>query len=306
MLASGEALPPLVRLQRALLLTSLTALAAACGEKFNAALPGVSAGSGGKPAGGAEQGGTAGSATAGRGAEAGEGGDPVPAPEIPLAGLQIWLRADEGVTQASRSVSVWQDTSGNQRDALQTAFNYSPKLIDDALAGKAALVFDGEDDFLKLDALGVDFSGGVSIFFMLQQETTSLCDAYFEASTAAEENDLHFGDWEDNYNYEVLEDVVHDTHYQALLHEPQIATVVQGADGWARLRSNGNGVGERQITLPMPVLRTQVFIGKTLYRDCGAFHGAIGELIVYNRGVKDSELLQIEQYLRSKWQCCGQ
>jgi len=98
---------------------------------------------------------------------------------------------------------------------------------------------------------------------------------------------------------------VHDTRYRALLDAPQIAAVIHDADGFASLRSNGKGVAESQISLPAPVKRSQVFIGKTLYQSCGAFHGAIGELLLYNRGVTDRELLQIEQYLRDKWQCCG-
>jgi hypothetical protein len=263
---------------------------------------------GGAPtaAGGARGGVAASGGASASDAGAGGGGEgPDPTPEIPLPGLQIWLRADSGVTHATRLVSAWQDRSGHGRDALQTASNFAPQFIDGALAGKPALVFDGVDDFLKLSTLDVDFSGGLSIFLVLEQETTTLCDAFFEASTGSEENDLNFGDWEDSYNYEVLEENVHDTGYHALLDAPQIAVVIHDADGFASLRSNGRGVGEQRIALPAPVKRSQVFIGKTLYQSCGAFHGAIGELLLYNRGVTDRELLQIEQYLRDKWQCCG-
>jgi hypothetical protein len=322
-------------------LTGAFALALSCGERFNAVESSGAAGSGRMPVGGENEGGThdeggttgdgaragaplgaeggaptpggtggsaaaSGSSLAGDAGEGGAGDGPDATPEIPLSGLQIWLRADSGVAHAGGVVSSWQDRSGHGRDALQTASNFAPRFIDGALAGKPALVFDGVDDFLKLSTLDVDFSDGLSIFLVLEQETTTLCDAFFEASTGSEENDLNFGDWEDSYNYEVLEENVHDTRYEALLQAPQIAAVIHDADGFASLRSNGRGVGESQIALPAPIKRSQVFIGKTLYQSCGSFHGAIGELLVYNRGVQDRELLKIEQYLRDKWQCCGE
>jgi len=186
-----------------LLSAGALALAVSCSEKFNAVESGSTAGSGGMSAGGESESGASGDGTpagAPAGAEggaptaagdaggsvaasggssagdaaAGGGGDgPAPTSEVPLAGLQIWLRADSGVAHATRVVSAWQDRSGHGRDALQTASNFAPRFMDGALAGKPALVFDGVDDFLKLSALDVDFSGGLSIFFVLEQETTT-------------------------------------------------------------------------------------------------------------------------------------
>lgn len=327
------------RLQRALLYSFTVAIAFACGEKFTAVdspTAGSSgggagheadggadsdmndggragkasvAGTGGSGAGraGAPSGGRPGtSAEGGEGGEGGAGGAPVEASPVPTEGLQIWLRADEGViaTPLTGAVTSWQDSSGNHRDAGQIALNYQPTLLPAGLAGKAAVVFDGVDDFLKLGALDVDFSAGVSIFIAMQQESTGNCDGYFEASTDSEQNDLHFGDWMDSFNYEVLEDVVQDTQYPVVLHQPQIAVAVQSATGWVQLRRNGNGAGERKSHLPERVERTQVFIGKTLYGNCSFLDGSVGELLLYNRGMADAELLAVEQYLRTKWDCC--
>ncbi|HYQ17829.1 MAG TPA: hypothetical protein VEQ58_18780, partial [Polyangiaceae bacterium] len=327
-----------LRLQRALLLvvsTGATVLAAACGDEFvavprdtstsggstttagSAADAGADAGStqgghAGQPATAGGAAGSGGRASAGdsggaAGGEAGAGGRPVEAPPIPIAGLQLWLRADPAsVTRHGAGlVSAWKDLSGHGRDAQQTAQNFQPLLVEGALSGKPALVFDGTDDFLRLPALELDFSQGVSIFVAMQQEETGNCEGYFEASTDSEENDLHFGDWEEAFNYEVLEETVHDGHYPVLLHEPRVSVVVQQADGWARIRSNGNGAGEAKISLPDQVLRTEVFIAKTLYASCSFFKGTIGEVLVYNRGLSETdELLQVEQYLQDEWGCC--
>jgi hypothetical protein len=331
-----------LRVQRAFLLfltTGATVLAAACGEEFVAVPPdiaeagsisgtaiGGSAAAGGAGAGSVD-GGRAGKPSTGPGAagasgtpvpgdggqagagegEGGAGGGQVEAPPIPTDGLQLWLRADaETVSVHGTSlVSAWRDVSGQGRDAQQTAQNFQPLLVEGALAGKPALVFDGTDDFLRLPALDLDFTAGVSIFFAMQQEETGNCDGYFEASTDSEVNDLHFGDWQESFNYEVLEDIVHDERYPVLLHEPRVSGVVQGADGWAHIRSNGNGAGEGKIPVPAAVRRTEVFIGKTLYGSCSYFKGAIGEVLIYNRALQEpSELLQVEQYLQAKWGCC--
>jgi len=257
----------------------------------------------------AGSGGTAGRAPSGDSGAAGEvaaGGEPSPPAPVPTDALELWFRTDEGVTALSSGTTTgWKDISGNGRDAGQTALNYGPKLVPDALAGKPALVFDGVDDFLALPPLDIDFSAGLSLFIVMQQESTGNCDPYFEASTDMEKNDIHFGDWMDSFNYEVEEDVAQDSRYPVLLHEPQIAVVIQTEDGWAHLRRNRNGAGDIKIRVPGPVERTEVFIGKSLYQSCSRFDGSIGELLLYSRGLEDSELLEVEQYLQRKWGCCN-
>lgn len=312
-------------------------LAFACGEKFTgveAPVAGAGSASAGDGDGGAEpnpsDGGRAGKqaggggGSAGRGGapsvagsaggmqmpadggEAGAGGQPVEAPPVPSNGLEVWLRADEGVSKlVTGAVTSWTDVSGHQRNAGQSALNFQPLLKQDALAGRPALVFDGVDDFLELPALDIDFAAGVSLFIVMRQESTGNCNPYFEASTDAEMSDLHFGNWMDSFNYEVEEDTVNDTQYPVVLQQPQIAVAIQGADGWVHLRRNANGAGERKIRLPPRVERTKVFIGKTLYSSCSSFDGSIGELLLYSRGLPDPELLQVEQYLQQKWGCCG-
>jgi hypothetical protein len=267
------------------------------------------AGKGGK--GGAPNLGGAGHSTGGVVAVAGDGsGGAVvvgPAP-VPLDGLELWFRADQGVTQSNGVVATWSDMSGHRRDALQTALNYRPKLADGALAGKPALVFDGVDDFLKLPTLDVDFAQGLSLFIAMQQVKNHVCEGFFEASNNAdnETDDVHFGDWQDSLLFEVEQNWVNDTNFPLLLNAPQIAAVIQEPSRATHVRSNSNAVGEGDVDLPPLASRQQVFIGHSSYKDCVAYDGVIGELLVYSRGVSDQELLQIEGYLQNKWGCCSQ
>jgi hypothetical protein len=339
--ATESSLPSLLRSSRASLWAAGLLLAFACGEKFTGVETPVAGSSGSADAfggagdggaepnpseggrGGKQAGGGLGSAGKGGvpsvagssggmlampedGGAAGSGGESVDPPLVPTDGLEVWLRADQAVSApVTGSVSTWRDSSGHQRNFTQSALNYQPILKGEALAGHPALVFDGVDDFLQLPAIDVDFAAGVSLFIVLQQESSETCEAYFEASTDGEENDLHFGEWMDSLHYEVLADDAYDTRYPIVLREPTIAVAVQAANGWVHMRRNGNGAGELQLPLPDRVERTQVFIGKSLYRDCTKFHGSVGEFLLYSRGLADSELLQVEQYLQQKWGCCG-
>jgi hypothetical protein len=233
----------------------------------------------------------------------GMAGDGPVEPDIPKDGLELWLRADKGIEGGER-VATWRDSSSHGRDAIQTASNYRPRLVEGALGGKPAVVFDGEDDFLKLEALSVDFAAGVSIFVAVQQGAVDTCRAYFEASNGPEIDDLHFGTNQGALLFEVSQPWVNDANYPVPIDVPQVAVGLLDTAALVHLRSNGNGAGEGAAEIPLETTREQVFIGKTLYENCGVLKGTIGEVLLYSRQVSDEELLQIEGYLQDKWDCC--
>lgn len=281
---------------------------------------GGSGGRGGsKPTGGAGKGGTpsAGGSGPSTGGVAGVGGiggiggigvagigGVTTVPPIPTNGLELWLRADDGVELDADGVSTWKDASGKHRDAAQLQPEFRPILVANAIAGKPGLVFDGADDYLKLPSLTTSFAGGVSIFVMLQEASLNECEAYFEAANGQEIDDIHFGDWQKSLIFEVEENWAHDTNYPVPLNEPALAVAVQNTTGLTLLRSNSLAAGEGQVNLAPVAERAGVYIGKTLYAGCVPFDGAIGEMILYSRGVSDAEVLKIEGYLQKKWGCC--
>jgi hypothetical protein len=150
----------------------------------------------------------------------------------------------------------------------------------------------------------VDFGAGVSVFVALQLQAVTACEGFFEASNGSEIDDLHFGEWQNSLLFEVKDQYLNDTKYPLAFDTPQVAVVIQDVSAMAHVRSNSNGVGDGGVALPAVTDRPQVFIGKSLYADCGTFKGTIGEVLLYSRGVNDAELLQIEGYLQDKWACC--
>ena len=88
-------------------------------------------------------------------------GEPPQPSEVPSAGLQLWLRADAGVTaDASGRVSTWADQSPSGSDAVQSNLGQQPLLVPNAIGTQPALRFDGANDFLSLgDVLDDVFAG---------------------------------------------------------------------------------------------------------------------------------------------------
>ncbi len=68
----------------------------------------------------------------------------------PMAGLQLWLKADAGVTSAGSAVTGWADQSGHGNQAEQPFPESAPVLVSNAINGKPALRFDGQTRYLDV------------------------------------------------------------------------------------------------------------------------------------------------------------
>ena len=84
---------------------------------------------------------------------------------IPLAGLQMWLRADAGVDTVLGTVRRWHDQSGNGNDAIQADASRQPIVLPNALNGKPAISFDGVND--KLGFTGTTHLTQFSLFLVI-------------------------------------------------------------------------------------------------------------------------------------------
>jgi hypothetical protein len=227
--------------------------------------------------------------------------EPLPVPE---EGLELWLRADQGVVQVGGLIATWKDSSSHGRNASQSEVTSRPKYANDAMTERSAIAFDGIDDFLKLPAIDADFTGGVSIFGLALQNAASECEGLFEASNGPEIDDLHLGGWKGAPIYEVGVPFLHAADSPAVLGMPQLLSALHYPDANVHLRRNSATLLEAQFELPPLVTRHEVFIGHSLYQGCTPWSGAIAEVLVYSRAVNDEELVEIETYLQKKWVCC--
>lgn len=85
---------------------------------------------------------------------------PAPAAPDTLAGLQLWLRGDAGVTyDNTAAVSQWRDQSGSDNHAVQATVARRPQLVREVVRGKPAIRFDGVDDYLAIEQLNYAAAG---------------------------------------------------------------------------------------------------------------------------------------------------
>lgn len=90
------------------------------------------------------------------------------------SGLQLWLKADAGITgDGAGNVLSWADQSTSPDKANQTAgapdAGNAPKIITNALNGKPVLRFDGLDDYLSIqDTDSLSMTGDLTTFFVVK------------------------------------------------------------------------------------------------------------------------------------------
>ena len=247
--------------------------------------------------------GGAGAGPVGGAAQAGAGGDGPAPPDAPLSvGLQLWLRADLGTTLAGTNIVKWEDQTSNHLDATQAEPASQPLLVAKGLAGKPAVVFDGVDDWLRLPSLELDYAAGFSLFMAMERESQAVeCEGFFEASNGTEIDDIQLGWWRSALHFEVWHEWVNDPRYPFENGVPVIVGAIDSALGSAVLRTGGQDVGMGMVTLPTKVKRNEVYLARTLYGGCGYLHGAIGEVLLYNRALSETERGEVEAYLGARW-----
>jgi len=167
------------------------------------------------------------------------------------------------------------------------------------IGARAAVRFDGVSGCLNLPPGMADFSQGLSIVAVVNEQQPNSYNSIVEFSNGSEIDDISFGQYQDKVAYEVADnsftgsDINYDT--------PQLHTLVHRADTTLISRSNGELSGADQFALPDTVAREQNFIGQSLYSGSVTYSGLIGELLVYSRGLTDSEVQIVETELRQRW-----
>ena len=104
-------------------------------------------------------------------------------PPVPTAGLQLWLKADAGVTLKGSTVSKWADQSGNGNDAIQLDSARQPLFVKDGLSGKPTIRF---DSLSRLGLTGSKRMAQISLFMVFKMDS----------GTYVNHNLIDFGDIE--------------------------------------------------------------------------------------------------------------
>jgi PKD repeat protein len=199
-------------------------------------------------------------------------------------GLQLWLRADSGVVMNGNFVSQWTDLSGQGRHATSDFDVIRPTLTPNAINGMPAVTFDGVDDFLQFS----EMDDVRTVFWVLRENPGA--NGIPPRPLLGWSGGLNFlrGDNQQIWNGQ----------YAA----PQVfngttrlnGSAINGANtllntgfNLVSLRTAGN-VQASHLTMELNIY------GRTWW-------GEMAELLIYNQPLSDEQIVQVEEYLRSRY-----
>lgn len=238
---------------------------------------------------------------------------------VPKDGLNLWLRADNGVTTSGANVTNWKDHSGLGNSASQSTGANQPTLVASAINSIAAVELNGSQ-FLQLPTGFADFSQGNCIFVVTKPQSIFYGSKIISFSPADGVGRFLLGispSKQKAFEYRVIPDAPFTAgtvtaspmavvHRQARLLEAVL--IEENNVGAATVYSNGVELGHIPEDVPLAspftkipnVSRTNNYIGQD-YLGGGRYQGQIAEILMYNRPLTSTERTGLETYLMNRF-----
>lgn len=250
--------------------------------------------------------------------------------------LQLWLRADALQLADGESVVVWPDQSGHGRDVSATkgvreggVGGPGNFVRQSTLSGRPAVRFSQATGLASSPGNPVDIRGDASLTISLVMNLSRFDGQPSHSSVFCVGNPAHAGDpgkplaalieidQSQQFSLDFAGGWGHDAvlapgSYQTYFGKPIIVTFVKTPGPMkdtTRFYVNGKLAGPIEgqpvtgrATVPDIQHRADigVFLGKAL-NWCGAFQGDIGEVLVYNSALAETDRLGVEAYLGEKF-----
>jgi len=235
--------------------------------------------------------------------------------DIPAAGLELWLDADDpdSFDLDGLEVITWSDKSGNNNDAVQNTSANRPLRNTGQFNGMATVEFDGIDEFMSMSSLLL--GNNITAFFVSLDKEQSSGGSIHRPFLAAD-NDPFRGDGngfgfgylrsdgaDDGFNVSLgdgsNEDGLRDNRTPTGNYE--IVTVVKDADTFAGLWRDQELEDDQFVMSRTSGFHTGYELGAETGSSARYYDGNLAEIIIYNRVLSDAEKLQVESYLEDKW-----
>jgi len=232
-----------------------------------------------------------------------------------LSSLQLWLKADAGVTSdGSNNVSAWADQSGNGNNIAQGNVTKEPLLVANQLNGNPVISFDGTNDYLTGGDILDLHQDGYSLFVVYNKAGTGWNTVVAKHSAGG-----LAGDWglmsfstTDYSTHNVFSGNISTSctydQTQFFVSTAIIDRATWPTLGSVKLYANGNLVSQTTGinfgTPPLPDYdnNTSFYVGAENYGGSSFFlKGSIAEIIKYNRNLSGTEQTQVENYLETKY-----
>jgi len=229
------------------------------------------------------------------------------APFVPQRqSMLLWLRAGVGMVSDTDGISVWRDLSGKGSDARQDTVAARPALNPTVIGGAPGVVFDGSNDHLRLPEGFRNISQGLTATFVFRAGTAGNWQRLMELGRGENSHNIFFGRFQNStsFSYDVR------GTYQKNLAVPNsmlastntVVTVSQLPTGAVKVFVNGSLISEDvNFPLPIDILRTSNFIGRSNWTVDAYYSGAISEVILYGAALSDLDRESLENTVRARY-----
>ena len=218
--------------------------------------------------------------------------------------LQLWLKADAGLTTADKTVSSWKDSSQGANDFTELFGGTNPSLKTEGINFNPTVEFIDTSDRLGSSNINNFPTNEITQFLVLQRQNPSRNEAYFSYANSQSNEFLLF-----NSGSETQVTINNSSRNVAFSIDDN--PVVLGVDwqagtGTGHLYNNGNSFEFTGSTSPVTAVGT-IVLGEEQDSQGGgfsssqAFLGQIAENIIFDRVLTAQERQQIESYLGIKY-----
>jgi len=228
--------------------------------------------------------------------------------KAPPAGLQMWLRADQGVKTNGATVAAWLDQSAAGNSAVQEKTGAQPTLVANALAGRPSIRFDGSDDFFALPDGFSDFRAGLTAFVVTRPAPGGAWSRFIDLDVGPACENIVFGrkDAPDKLGFWVYTNSATKGKVEApgavIANEVQSFCALLAPGGKVTLYKNGAMVATGDTSTPKSTSRKPNTLAKS---NSGGgdplFKGELFEIMLYNRALTEAERAYVESYLNAKY-----
>jgi len=227
--------------------------------------------------------------------------------KAPIAGLQLWLRADVGTKLNGSTVAAWQDQSAVGNSAVQDKLSAQPLWVANALGSRPAVRFDGTDDCFVLPEGFSDFRLGLTAFVVVRPAPGGAWSRFIDLDVGPACDNIVFGrkDSADKLGFWVYANSQTKGKVEApgavVPDQVQTFCALLNPSGRVTLYKNGAALATGETTMPKNTTRKPNGIAKSNSGGDPYFKGDLFEVFLYNRALSDTERAYIESYLNAKY-----
>jgi len=229
-----------------------------------------------------------------------------------VSGLKMWVDANDGstITNSAFGISQWNDKSSNGHHLTQSDTSYRPQLSTGALGARNVVNFNGTDERMVCDPIATGVFNGDQIPYstvvVWRSTGSSTKDTIYAAANNSTTARVHYRvstDSTPQYDAFRVDDSGGLKRLTDLYtHNTFIVASITFGGSVFRHYTNGTkddtAIGSEDDTT---VNNFTVGAAKVLGTFVEFLEGDVAELLVYDHELSDSDRINIENYLMSKW-----